>query len=361
MKIALNTRIYNVTRTGIQHYIEKLAGVLTSQYPNSEFVFFQDSKKRTLGTTYCIPTFYGQLGALFFDIFLVLILIVRERPNVYAGLAHVLPFVRVPGVKYILVVHDCAPVTYPQAYSIFFRAYFNATLWWSTKVAHQILAVSKSTKHDLIEHFGVPSEKIVVSYPGVDETEWIVPTERPTQDQYFFSVTTALRKNTEGVIAAFAKYCEASGDTTTRLRIAGTATGAMEYNFRVLADRLNIRDRVDFLGFISSKELIASYQHARAFIFPSFYEGFGFPVAEAAYAGTIPVTSRNSSLQEVLPFDDLLVDPYSIDSIAGRMKFVAGLSEDERRQKRDSIKQHVRQFDWKTTAHDFMELCQTND
>ena len=353
MKIAVNSRIYAYARTGIQRYIEDTYRVLMSIHPEAEFVFFQTSKRKVLGRTRTIPAFLGLVGVTLFDMLLVVFLIRDERPDVYHAPSHVLPLVRVRGVKYVLTVHDCAPFTVPAAYSLLYRTYFKVTLALSVRMADVICAVSESTKNDIVRLFGTDPEKITVTYCGFESLS--APEVRPSDDlpdEFFLAVVThQKRKNVAGAIAAFSAVVRTNHDARNLGFVCvGSLTGAETDKIREQCERLGILDRCRFLGFVDDGQLAWLYRHARATVYPSLYEGFGIPPLESMSLGTIALVSDNSSLPEVVPFPELRFDSGSEESIAGRMAYVLGLSQPERDRYRDLVTRHARTFTWSKGA-----------
>lgn len=277
--------------------------------------------------------------------------------------AHTIPLVRKPGLKTVVTVHDLGAEYLPQAHQIKQRLYLNLMTHHQLKSASHIIAVSEATKNDLIKKVCLPKDKISVVYEGYDKDKFRVQSANRrtkfkinqtikqyhlTYHNYFLFVGTIQpRKNIARLITAYAKFLKSYPNTKNE----GFGTGSKYYVARdknkkplihntnpqslVLAGskgwlsdeiyelpkKLGIKDQVKFLGYIPDEDLPALYSGARAFLFPSLFEGFGLPILEAMAVGCPVLTSNVSSIPEVtlrLPKGHaaLLVDPYSIEDIA---------------------------------------------
>jgi len=230
--------------------------------------------------------------------------------NLYHSPDFVLPPTgRVPAV---LTVHDLSFLRVPQFFVTGFREYLETAVSRAVACAAHILVDSDSTRRDLVELMAVEAHRVTVVYPGVEARF------RPVQDpellgnvrerydlpaRFILGLSTLQpRKNFSGLIAAFSKllaeYREAQEGADLGLVIAG-GQGWMYNETLSSVDRLGLRDRVHFPGFVADEHLPALYTLAAAFAFPSWYEGFGLPVLEAMACGTPVVTADNSSLPEV--------------------------------------------------------------
>lgn len=183
-----------------------------------------------------------------------------------------------------------------------------------------IIAVSEYTRQDLIEVYNINPNAVSVVHPGVA----IQNAARPLDVQnvrrrhglperfLLFMGTHEPRKNIEGVIAAFSAIAHRIPHS---LVLAGES-GWKRSRIRASLAGSAYADRIHSLGFVEEDDKRALYAAADLFVYPSFYEGFGFPPLEALLAGTPAVVSFNSSLPEVVGKWATLVDPYNIAQIA---------------------------------------------
>lgn len=230
-----------------------------------------------------------------------------------------------PGTKTLLTVHDLSFVRDPASAAPGLLKYLNTVVPRSVKRAHHILADSFATKNDLQEIYAVPPEKITVLYSGVEarfrrmsETE-----QQAVRAKYQLGEAPLIlavgtlqpRKNYVRVIQAFAELCNQLKTESYTLVIAGGQGWLFDSIFAEV-ERLGLRGRVLFPGFIADEDLPALYSAARVLAYPSLYEGFGLPVLEAMACGTPVLTSTVSSLPEVAGEAALCVPPTDVPALA---------------------------------------------
>ena len=184
-----------------------------------------------------------------------------------------------------------------------------------------VIAVSEHTKWDLTDVYGINPNAISVVYSGVGfedatvsplDVQRIMRTYNLPQKFLLFIGTMEPRKNIFGVVEAFSAI---AGHVSQHLVIAGEAGWKM----RQLQEKIRFLpygDRIHLIGFVKEEDKHALYSAADLFVYPSFYEGFGFPPLEAMLAGTPAVVSFNSSLPEVVGKFATLIDPYNTSQIA---------------------------------------------
>lgn len=237
----------------------------------------------------------------------------------------------------VVTVHDMAIYLHPEWFpgGQFFSR--RLVVPASLRRAERLIAVSESTKEDLRRLFLVPSEKIAVVHEGVEPPPpgaWDLPALKGLEKPYLlFLGTVEPRKNVEGLVRAYVSLAErfpklASG---AELVIAGGRGWKSEAAFAAIeaANRRFGRSgpRIRALGYVPEEDKIALMARAKAFVFPSRYEGFGLPVLEAMALGVPVITSNLSSLPEIAGRGAaLLVDPENPVEISLAMKH---LLEDE--------------------------------
>ncbi len=225
------------------------------------------------------------------------------------------------GVKKIITVHDLSFLRYPRFFSRKRRLWH----WFVNprkliRSSKKIIAVSENTKKDIIELCGVASEKVKVIYSGVGGMVDVSGSEAIKKkynlpENFILSLgTLEPRKNIEGLIRAFEIF-KASESSDCKLVIVGPR-GWLCKKILARAEKGPARDDIKFINYISPEEKSAFYKLAKLFVYPSFYEGFGFPPLEAAAAGTPVITSTASSLPEIMGEAALMVDPYNPAEIA---------------------------------------------
>lgn len=233
-----------------------------------------------------------------------------------------------PTVPLVTTVHDLSFERFPEFFSAKRRAWHRLMRPRAlVKNSDHIIAVSHATKEDVKSIYDVPDERISVVYSGVPPSI-DVPTSvdiRTVRDLYhlpakyiLFFGTLEPRKNIPSLIRAFDAI---AADIPQHLVIAG-ARGWLTNEIDEAVAAATHRDRIHVPGFIAEHHKAALYGGADLFVYPSFYEGFGFPPLEALLAGTPVITSYNSSLPEVVGEWATLIDPYNPGELALVMKEV---------------------------------------
>jgi glycosyltransferase involved in cell wall biosynthesis len=269
--------------------------------------------------------------------------------------------------KLVVTMHDCVHLLFPHEDSSKFRNYRH---YLQTKrvveTAKHVLAVSRSTKEDLINIFELPESKISVVHNALDERFAFSHTteerkhvlERYQLKEPFVLYSGKIRphKNLHRLIEAFAvlksELMEDERYKTLKLIIIGDELSKHQY-LRLTVIRSGAQQDVRFFGFVPYPILRVFYQSAALFAFPSLYEGFGLPPLEAMANRTPVVASNTSSLPEVLGDAGILVNPENVFDIARGMKLI--LSDDVLRQKlvQKGIEQ-VAKFSWKLAAQNVL-------
>jgi glycosyltransferase involved in cell wall biosynthesis len=219
--------------------------------------------------------------------------------------------------------------------------------------ADAVVAISEETKQNVMRFFHVPAERITVvplSYIPLGEKKEPLPVPN---DFFLFVGVLKERKNVAGIIKAFALF--ARTNETYELLIAGKRGGVYAESLVRLARELGVGKRVRFLGYVTDAQLAYLYSKARAFVFPSFIEGFGMPVLEAMHAGLPVITSKSGALAEVAGDAALLVDPARPEDIATAMSRIAGDTALRAALKEKGLLR-AEQFSWQKTAREILEI-----
>lgn len=229
----------------------------------------------------------------------------------------------------LVTVHDLSYVRLPDCFPKPLLNYLNRAVPRALDRADVILADADSTRQDLNEVYHIPLEKIRTLYSGVDARfradtsgESNAAVQALTHGApYLLAVSTIQpRKNYARLIQAFAKLVTEYQLPISNLQliIAG-GRGWMYEDILAAPERCGIRDRVLFPDYFSDADLPALYAGATLFVYPSLYEGFGLPIAEAMACGTPVVTSNASSLPEVAGDAALYFDPRDVDAMAAQI------------------------------------------
>jgi len=234
----------------------------------------------------------------------------------------------------VVTFHDLSFEKYPEFYSIGKNYWhFLMSPKKQAKKADQIIAVSQSTKDDLVNLYKINPDKIKVIYSGVDPVSSIqypvssiseIKRKYSLPERYILYLgTLEPRKNIIGLIEAFEKLNTKYQIPNTKYKLV--IAGARGWLYKDIFDAANnsfAKDNIIFTGFVDDCDKPILYSRAKLFVYPSFYEGFGFPPLEAMMRGIPVITSNFSSLPEAVGDAAVMVDPYNLDELAEAMEMV---------------------------------------
>jgi len=316
MRIAIDASRTTAARiTGTEHYaLQLIRGIIQHNTRHQLDLYFRDIPPQNLFTDsefvyYHVIPFKRAWTHLRFAA-----AIWQIRPDVTFVPAHTLPFL-FPG-KALVTVHDLGYKHFPEAHTRASRLYLDLTTRYSAKRATQILADSQATADDLNRFYRTPHDKISVVYPGVDAPpihEVDVHAKYGLPERYFLFIGTLQpRKNIARIVQAYARY-QQQHDDPAALVLAGGKGWLFDESW--IANTKNVY----LPGYVDEADKGALYANAVALVFPTLFEGFGFPVLEAMHCGTPVIASTTSSLPELVGDAGLQVDPEDTKAIAEAM------------------------------------------
>jgi len=370
-RIAWDIRKLDTRKAGIGNYIYHFLKQISIFNKNYEFILYTDKKISNLDlsidhllVTTELPIIGGNFLRKAVSPFWLNIILPRylqkNKIDIFHSPNHLLPLFYKG--KTIVTVHDLIPFTLPEVYGFWYPAYLRLLFPPTLKKADTIIAVSQTTKNDLLSLFDIKEEKIKVIYNGLDANFKLIEDRNLLEKkrQYLnlpekfilFVGTVEYRKNLKRLLHAFGGLAKKE-NLSHKLVIAGKFGIGSNEIFRTV-NSLGIQEKVVFLNYVSYDLLPFLYNLADIFIYPSLYEGFGLPVIEAMACGTPVITSNCSSLKEIAEGYALLVDPYKPEDITEKIEL---LLHDENT-RRELIKKGLRRsqiFSWEKTAERILE------
>lgn len=368
MRIGIDARMYSSNFTGIGRYTYELLHHLLEIDKENEYVVFvnKEGKDHFKAPNERVKVVYVNAKHYSFAEQTRFLLDIKKAKVDLMHFTHFNAPIMYRG-KSVVTIHDLTLSFFPgeKMNTYLHRWAYNRVLNSSTRKAAQIIAVSNNTKKDLVKVLGVPEEKINVIYEAVDDhfnNTHDYDKELELREKYglgrkFFLYTGVWRehKNIVGLITAFDVFLKHTAHKDIELVLTGRDDPKYKYVKDVSVQK-GIGDKVKFLGLVPEEELPHLYRLAYAYVFPSFYEGFGLPPLEAMASGTPVVASNVSCIPEICGEGNALYfDPYSIFDMAEKMDKVAY---DQRLYNEliDKGVEHVKQFSWRKMAEETLAV-----
>jgi len=278
-----------------------------------------------------------------------------QLPKIYHQLHAKLLFSPLPeaplysNCRFVVMAHDLIPLRFPKRFSPltpYHRYYVPQVL----KQAQHVICNSQATADDIINFYQIPVSKITPIPLAHDRTHFRY-LNLPTRNYFLYIGRQDPYKNLQRLITAFA----ALPNSDYELWLAGPTDKRYTPLLQAQVEELGITHRVKFLNYVDYNELPTIINGAIALVFPSLWEGFGFPALEAMACGTPVITSNLSSLPEVAGDAAILINPYNTAEITNAMQ---QLATDAELRAQLSIKGIARanQFSWEKTGQATVEV-----
>ena len=381
MRIAIDLRcLADGRRTGVEEYVTGLLRALFERDEENEFILFYNAWHGELPEDFAWMEEYPNVSVKRFRI-----------PNkILNGLLWYLRWPKLDTLcrgadiffmpnlnfaavsqqaKLVVTAHDLSFEAYPETFSWKRRLWhllvnFRGLCWR----ASLIVAVSHSTKQDIQLYYRIPDRKVVVTHSGLDQEFVRLSRNDPellrVKEKYHLPYRYILyfgtfepRKNIRAVVQAYEIYRHSIGEKEcVPLVLAGSPGWKSEEIFREI-EASPYQSDIRLLGFIPDADKHALYNLATVFIYPSFYEGFGFPPLEAMACGVPTIVSRNSSFPEIVGEGAIMIDPYQPDELYRAM--IAILSDHAFAEKLSRAGEHqTKKYTWERTADELSKMFQ---
>jgi glycosyltransferase involved in cell wall biosynthesis len=294
----------------------------------------------------------------------------RYGIDVYFSPAYALPVLprvyRRQPTRFVVTIHDVISDILPEAFTFRMRlwqALFNRN---AVALADRIIVDSESTKRDLVRLYGPTRQPVCVVPLSVDE-DYRPETDSNVLDRVrtryslpdsfiLFLGTVEPRKNVTGLARAYRRLPE-----ELRRRFPLVICGAIGWHADAILSELNaldIHDSIRFVGFAEHEDLPALYSLASVFVYPSLYEGFGYPPLEAMACGVPVITSNTSSLPEVVGDAGLMVNPRDDGELTEKIQYVLEDATARATLSRKGI-ERARRFRWESTADETLAILES--
>lgn len=371
MKIAINCAFFQPRGGGIKEYIQNLVENLSQVDNRNEYVLYvledyEEYAREHLNCKFRIKPipFKGKnlLNVIYRSVFERYFWRneeMRERWDVFHS-----PFFHGPKLRktpLVLTVHDMRFFRFPSTYTFLRYQFLKRAVKDSIRRATHIISISQFTKDEIIEAYKTPQDKITVIHEAINRTHFSEQTISDDQDKDIvnrlskgkFLLTVGHlepRKNYNRLITAFEEVRE-KYDQELFLVIVGKKGHDYDETLRLI----EANSHVLYLNFVSQPLLNWLYKNTDLFVFPSFYEGFGFPPLEAASHGTISAVSNLSSIPEICGDSAVYFDPMDVKDIAKQM--YCSLSDSELRTDLEKrLEKQLGKFSWRKNAERTIEI-----
>ncbi|MFA5777011.1 MAG: glycosyltransferase family 1 protein [Parcubacteria group bacterium] len=233
--------------------------------------------------------------------------------------------------------------------------------------ADKIIAVSDSTKNDLEIFYKINSEKISVIHSAVSDDFKVIDRNNPemlaVKEKYnlpyhfiLYLGTIEPRKNIISIVKAYDQLRRLKNKELDRYKLAiAGANGWKEKGVLKEINKSPFKNDILTIGFIKPENKPYLYNLASLFVYPSFFEGFGFPPLEAMSSGVPVITSNNSSLPEIVGDSGILIDPEKTDELCKAMREIL-LNREWCSKLREKGLKRATDFDWQKSAGNFLEV-----
>ncbi len=361
-KIAIDLRSVLPEHSGIGVYAQELARAMIRMAPSHRYLFFgvrgapavAESSPPCVQYLWTARTPQNRYLRHIWENVSLRKHLARWQADLFHSTASFLPLRDLPQAT-VVTIHDLTCFKLLDVHTRSRGALFRFGVRRSVALADAVIAVSESTRRDIVEIFKIDEDRVSVVYHGVHARFSPVPDPASAQrllDQqirppFILAVgTIEPRKNHVRLIHAFERV--APNFPSLELVLAGRRGWMNRDVFRTI-DRSPVRGRIRHLGYVANEELSELYRQASVMAYPSLYEGFGMPLLEALASGTPVLASDRSSVPEVVGQSALLVDPTSVAQIAQGLNTLLTNSALRTRFRQAGI-ERAQRFTWEAAA-----------
>lgn len=276
--------------------------------------------------------------------------LLKNKPDFFLGPSQSLPrFCPCPGLA---IIYDLAfeyfPECYPESYSQLRKVTIQAT-----RKAKKIITLSQVTKRDLIKFYQISPSKIKVAYGGYDPI--FQPQPKSHKSSYFLFVGALKKtKNIPRILEAFAQFLRQNKKKDYLFIFAGGDLW-LDDKIAPTIEKLGLKDKIKFLGFVPQKDLPALYRGAVAFVSPSLYEGFGLTLVEAMACGCPVICGNAGSQPEVVGSAGLQVNPKRVSEISSAMSYLVSSPALRQKLTRAGLAR-AKTFSWRKFSEKVLEI-----
>jgi glycosyltransferase involved in cell wall biosynthesis len=364
MRIAIDARLNAYRVGGIPQYTRRLTEALADAAPHDTLVIMQHREHHaplvTSPNAHRLTLFTPPHHTL--EPFVLPLELLRARADIIHFPDFIVPPV-CPG-RAVTTIHDLAFLRYPEILDDQARAYYGQVRD-SAQRAAAVIAVSEATRRDIVEHLGLPAERIDLIYEAAapnfvpldiaeDQTRTIGKVHAAAGSFLLFVSTIEPRKNLPVLLQALKICRDRCPARNYQLILAGSQGWRDEAVHTTMRD-LRLGDAVSFAGKVSDEQLRWLYCACRLYVNPSRYEGFGLPLLEALACGAACLASNTSSLPEIGGDVPIYLSPDEPDAWADAIASLWG-DDDQRAERGRRGIVRAQQFSWQRAARETLAV-----
>jgi len=373
MNIGYDAKRVTHNATGLGNYSRFLVRVLADVYPENSYHLYSPSLGKELlyndikglpNVRFHYPqnAFYRKFSSLWRSGGLTKEL-VNEKIQLYHGLSNEIPSgLNKNNIRSVVTIHDLIFLRYPQFYNRIDRKIYASKYKRACMEADSIIAISETTKRDIVSFYGIDEKKISVVYQGcsdsfccpiTDEKLEEVKTKYHLPERFLLSIgSIERRKNLIEIVKALPLL----KDRNISLVAIGKRTSYADEVEKYVIEH-NLSDRVQILNNVLSADLPAIYRLSSLFVYPSLFEGFGIPIIEAIHCNVPVIAASGSCLEEAGGKGSIYVDPNNEAELAEQIDNVLSSPALADRMRREGL-EFVARFDNHSIAGQIMEIYQ---
>jgi glycosyltransferase involved in cell wall biosynthesis len=373
MKIGFDAKRAFNNFTGLGNYSRTLIDTLARYYPDNEYHLFTPKKTNDVRVNFLknlspisihTPPQYIRLFHPLWRSYFIKNDANKLDIDIFHGLSHELPLKMPKKVKTVVTIHDLIHERYPEFYPYFDRKIYSLKFRRACKKADVVVAISERTKQDIIDFYKIEASKIKVIYQSCHPQFYLTPPQYDESvlskkynlpESYILYVGTINeRKNLLSLVKAMQLL---ENQENTQLVVVGTG-GDYFTQIKNYVSKNQLTNKVHFLTKTDFQDFPFLYKKAKAFVLPSFFEGFGIPVIEAMWSGCPVVVSEGSCFAESAGYGALFINPNSPESIAVAIDKIL-IDKDLRNAQILRGGKYVEKFHEKVIGEQWMQLYKT--
>lgn len=368
MKIAFDAKRITNNATGLGNYSRYILRILSEFQPDNEYLMLSTEKgfEKLYSDLICrdnvdLITPHKTWNKNYWRNYSIKKTLKKCNIDIFHGLSNEIPrgLYKTDICKTVVTIHDLAFIRFPEFYKIPDRILYKYKYGNSADKADHVIAISQSTKNDIVKYFNVPQDKISVVYQGcspaflnITEEDAIISRNKYDLPQRYilFVGTIEERKNLLLAVRALSLM----RNKNISLIAIGKHTPYCE-TIKLEVEKLGLRNRVRLLHDVSNEYLLGFFKGASLFVYPSRFEGFGIPIIEAISAGIPVIGATGSCLEEAGGPNSLYTDPNDPDMMAQMMDMVLSNPEVSQCMSEKGL-EYIARFDKQKLSQDLFDI-----